>query len=85
MHHSRQDSIYHGFCYTSCGAQAGTRNRSMGPPEELTHRNMSRHFTMELHLTLDLNTSLNVVTVIIYIFLLIFIVIIIIINIIIIY
>ena len=28
----RQDSIYHGLCYTSHGALAGTRNSSMGPP-----------------------------------------------------
>ena len=27
----RQDSTYHGLCYTSRGALAGTRNRSMGP------------------------------------------------------
>ena len=26
----RQDSTYHGICYTSCGALAGTRNSSMG-------------------------------------------------------
>ena len=26
----RQDNTYHGLCYTSCGALAGTRNRSMG-------------------------------------------------------
>ena len=30
----RQDSTYHGLCYTSRGALAGTRNRSMGPPHE---------------------------------------------------
>ena len=30
----RQDNTYHGFCYTSCGALAGTRNSSMGPPHE---------------------------------------------------
>ena len=30
----RQDNIYHGFCYTSRGALAGTRNSSMGPPHE---------------------------------------------------
>ena len=30
----RQDSTYHGLCYTSCGALAGTRNSSMGPPHE---------------------------------------------------
>ena len=30
----RQDSTYHGVCYTSRGALAGTRNSSMGPPHE---------------------------------------------------
>ena len=30
----RQDSTYHGFCYTSRGALAGTRNSSMGSPHE---------------------------------------------------
>ena len=30
----RQDSTHHGFCYTSRGALAGTRNSSMGPPHE---------------------------------------------------
>ena len=29
----RQDSTYHGLCYTSRGALAGTRNSSMGPTE----------------------------------------------------
>ena len=28
----RQDSTYHGLCYTSRGALAGTRNSSMGTP-----------------------------------------------------
>ena len=28
----RQDNTYHGLCYTSCGALAGMRNSSMGPP-----------------------------------------------------
>ena len=28
------DRIYHGLCYTSRGALAGTRNSSMGPPHE---------------------------------------------------
>ena len=28
----RQESIYHGLCYTSRGILAGTRNSSMGPP-----------------------------------------------------
>ena len=30
----RQDSTYHGLCYTSRGALARTRNSSMGPPHE---------------------------------------------------
>ena len=30
----RQDNTYHGFCYTSRGTLAGTRNSSMGPPHE---------------------------------------------------
>ena len=28
------DNTYHGLCYTSRGALAGTRNSSMGPPQE---------------------------------------------------
>ena len=31
---NRQDSTYHGLCYTSHGALAGTRSSSMGPPHE---------------------------------------------------
>ena len=30
----RQDNTYHGLCYTSRGALAGTINSSMGPPHE---------------------------------------------------
>ena len=30
----RQANTYHGLCYTSRGALAGTRNNSMGPPHE---------------------------------------------------
>ena len=30
----RQDSTYHGLCYTSRDALAGARNSSMGPPHE---------------------------------------------------
>ena len=30
----RQDNTYHGVCYTSRGALAGTRNSSMDPPHE---------------------------------------------------
>ena len=43
----RQDNIYHGICYTSRRALAGTRNSSMGPPHEGSirryHRTMSEH------------------------------------------
>ena len=31
----KQDSTYHGLCYTSHGALAGTINSSMGPPHEM--------------------------------------------------
>ena len=40
----RQDSKYHGLCYTSREALAGTRNSSMDPPWRIdpkTHRTMS--------------------------------------------
>ena len=40
----RQGSTYQSLCYTSCGALAGTRNSSMGPPRKInptTHRTMS--------------------------------------------
>ena len=43
----RQDNTYHGLCYTSRGALAGTRNSSMGPPwriDPTTHRTMSERF-----------------------------------------
>ena len=30
----RQDNTYHGLCYTSRGALAGTRNSSVGPLHE---------------------------------------------------
>ena len=30
----RENSTYHGLCYTSRGALAGMRNSSMGPPHE---------------------------------------------------
>ena len=39
-----QDNTYHGLCYTSRGALAGTRNGAMGPPwriDPTTHRTMS--------------------------------------------
>ena len=39
----KQDITYHGFCYTSRGAQSGTRNSPMGPPR-------ANALTMDLHL-----------------------------------
>ena len=50
----RQDSTYHGLCYTSRGALAGTRNRSMGPLHEGSIRRpiapRANALTTELHL-----------------------------------
>ena len=50
----RQDSTYHGLCYTSRGALAGTRNSSMGPPHEGSIRRLiapwANALTTELHL-----------------------------------
>ena len=37
----RQDSTYHGLCYTSCGALAGTRISSVGSIDPMTHRTTS--------------------------------------------
>ena len=50
----RQDSTYHGLCYTSRGALAGTRKSSMGPPHEGSIRRpiapWANALTTELHL-----------------------------------
>ena len=50
----RQNSTYHGLCYTSRGALAGMRNSSMGPPHEGSIRRpiapWANALTMELHL-----------------------------------
>ena len=50
----RQDSTYHGLCYTRRGALAGTRNSSMGPPHEWSIRRpiapRANTLTTELHL-----------------------------------
>ena len=40
----RQDNTYHGLCYTSRGALAGTRNSSMGPPPLTRNKNQSMCF-----------------------------------------
>ena len=39
----RQDNTYHGLCYTSRGALAGTRNSSKGPPHEESIRRPTHH------------------------------------------
>ena len=50
----RQDNTYHGLCYISRGALAGTRNSSMGPPHEGSIRRpiapWANALTTELHL-----------------------------------
>ena len=50
----RQNSTYHGLCYTSPGALAGARNSSMGPHHEGSIRRpiapLANTLTMELHL-----------------------------------
>ena len=50
----RQDSTYHGLCYTSRGTLAGTRSSSMGPPHEGSIRRpiapWANALTTELHL-----------------------------------
>ena len=49
----RQDSTYHGLCYTSRGALAGMRNSSMGPPWriDLTINRTMIERSYQLHLT----------------------------------
>ena len=55
----RQDSTYHGLCYTSRGALAGKRNSSMGPPQEGSiRRPIERIFV--LHLVSQLKISQDV-------------------------
>ena len=44
----RHDSTYHGLCYTSRGALAGTRNSSMGPPHEGSIRRPIAPFTTHI-------------------------------------
>ena len=50
----RQGCTYHGLCYTSRGALAGTRNSSMGPPHEGSIRRpiapWANALSKELHL-----------------------------------
>ena len=42
----RQDNTYHGLCYTSRGALAGTRNSSMVPPHEGSIRRSTSAFQL---------------------------------------
>ena len=57
----RQDNTYHGLCYTSRGALAGTRNSSMGhKPWMLTRKCRSAKYTKKLQYhtsTLQVSTS----------------------------
>ena len=59
----RQDSTYHGLCYTSRGALAETRNSSMGPPHEGSIRRpiapWANALTTELHLADDVQMMSN--------------------------
>ena len=48
----RQDSTYHGLCYTSRGALAGTRNSSMGSPHEGSIRRPIAPCATEGHCTI---------------------------------
>ena len=50
----KQDNTYHGLCYNSRVALAGTRNRSMGPPDEESIRRANAH-TTELHLMVTIH------------------------------
>ena len=43
----RQDNTYHGLCYTSRGALAGTRRSSMGPPHEGLHQTVYFYYLRE--------------------------------------
>ena len=45
----RQDSTYHGLCYTSRGALAVTRNSSMGPPHEGIYNNKTHVYNNKTH------------------------------------
>ena len=60
----RQDSTYHGFCYTSREALAGTRNSSMHPPHEGSIRRpiapWANALTTELHLATRLENRVDV-------------------------
>ena len=51
MHQTNKDIAYHGICYTSCEAMAGTGYSIMSPPcgiNPMTYRTMSKHTTSEM-------------------------------------
>ena len=49
----RQDSTYHGLCYTSRGALAGTRNSSMGVREDTSWRHKGYSVRLAARVLLD--------------------------------
>ena len=61
----RHDNTYHGLCYTSRGALAGTRNSSIGSPHEASIRRpiapWANALTTELHLALQGDAVRNMV------------------------
>ena len=62
----RQDSTYHGLCYTSRGSLTGTRNSSVGSPHEGSIRQpiapWANALTTELHLALKQRRFINACT-----------------------
>ena len=52
----RQDSTYHGLCYPSRGALAGTRNSSMGPPHEGSIRRANALTIDRMHFHIDVGS-----------------------------
>ena len=66
----RQDNTYHGLCYTSRGALAGTRNSSMGPLHEGSIRRpiapWANALTTELHFAPVTNEWMNEQKLIVY-------------------
>ena len=54
----RQDNTYHGLCYTSRGALAGTRNSSMGPPHEGSIRRPIAPWANALPLEIPVTTEI---------------------------
>ena len=55
----RQDSTYHGFCYTRRGALAGTRNSSMGSPQRRYHYEFISRYIIINYNTITTGTCLE--------------------------